>query len=79
MLKRAQMETENKNVANLDPITALKLKHMKFICAMHDFIETVENIAFEPKTIALSLLLDSIILIASLNIFFSISCCIGIC
>ncbi len=52
MLKRAQMETENKNVANLDPITALKLKHMKFICAMHDFIETVENIAFEPKTIA---------------------------
>lgn len=52
MLKRAQMETENKNVANLDPITALKLKHMKFICAMHGFIETVENIPFEPKTIA---------------------------
>ena len=50
--KRAQMETENKNIANLDPISALKLKHMNFICAMHEFIETVDTIPFEPKIIA---------------------------
>lgn len=52
MSRRMQIEAENKNCAILDPITALKLKHMKFICAMHDFIETVEAIPFEPEIIA---------------------------
>lgn len=50
--KRAQLEKENENIANLDPVTELKLKHIRFICAMHKFIETVENISFEPKIIA---------------------------
>ena len=50
--KRAQLEIESKNVANLDPITALKLKHMRFICAMHEFVETAGNVVFEPKIIA---------------------------
>ena len=50
--KCAQMKKKNKSTENLDPITALKLKHMKFICAMHGFIETVENIPFEPEIVA---------------------------
>lgn len=52
MSRRMQIETENKNISILDPVTTLKLKHMKFVCAMQEFVKSVENVAFEPKIIA---------------------------
>lgn len=50
--KHTQLEIESQNTINLDPITALKLKHMKFICSMHGFIEAAGNIEFKPDIFA---------------------------
>lgn len=53
MLRRIQItEAEQKNLIVLDPVTKLKIQHMQFVCAMQNFVTSVEHIDFEPNIVA---------------------------
>ena len=49
MMRRLQIESAKQASGVIDPVTMIKFQHIKFVCAMQNFIKTAESVKFEPE------------------------------